>query len=211
LFRVTIFALRFSLLLFVATAAFASFASGEVNCLSVEEKELSQELYKLLSNQQEIVLYLENEVEEDQNVVTDYLFKIPKDKRINVDDEIIPVNVKLFGLTQEQALMMSGDDPRYSRGVCSRDHWQGDVANLWCHTYFTTLTKKVFKQQGASDLLANLASAVFFVPKEYLFDKNPSLSDITLGQYEIELGEHKRLDLMLTPAGDIFFSFELKF
>jgi hypothetical protein len=105
-----------------------------------------------------------------------------------------------LGLSAQQALLASRDS-QDSNG-CSSQHLHGDLANRWCHSALARVFSSVLERIGVSPGLASLAGGVFWVPKEFFVDRNPSPSDLVI-TYADRLGT-KSTTFEVTLYGDAF-------
>ncbi len=105
-----------------------------------------------------------------------------------------------LGLTAQQALLASRDSQ--GTNACSSQHLHGDLANRWCHSALARIFSSVLERIGVGPGLASLAGGVFWVPKEFFMDKNPSPSDLVI-TYADRLGT-KSTTFEITLYGDAF-------
>lgn len=120
--------------------------------------------------------------------------------------------VRVFGFTEKDVLAIDGDP---NGAACSSKHIHDDYSNRWCHAYFIKLADTYLRSKGVNKHLAALIAASTFVPKEYLYDKNPSMADLAVVEYEVYNSEEPRKPtrVTLTFFGDktAFVTFERKF
>lgn len=112
--------------------------------------------------------------------------------------EVIPP----MGMTNEQALLMSRDLENVS--VFSEGHDQGDMANRFSHSLLSRIPGEVLKQMGMSEIAASVIGAVFFVPKEYLYDLHPSAGDLVV-TYTDKMGTRSS-EFQITVFGDALYT-----
>ncbi|UOF02553.1 hypothetical protein [Bdellovibrio reynosensis] len=136
------------------------------------------------------------------------------DKKIVVvtetEDSLGPVTV--FGFSEKEVLAMDNDP---QGAACSDKHNQGDISNRWCHAYFVKLVDTYLRKQGLNKNLSALLAASIFVPKEFLYDKNPSASDLVIAEYEVfnRFGTKQNTRLTVSLFGDktVFLTFQKRF
>lgn len=120
--------------------------------------------------------------------------------------------VRVFGFTEKDVLAMDGDP---NGAACSRRHIHDDYSNRWCHGYFIKLADTYLRSKGVNKHLAAIIAASTFVPKEYLYDKNPSMADLAVVEYEIYRSDNPRKSTRVTMTlfGDktAFVTMERKF
>ena len=105
--------------------------------------------------------------------------------------------VKVMGITEKEAVLMSNDP---GGEACSNKHNQGDVANRWCHAVIVDYINRGLMSAGVNPIVSHVAASAFFLPKEYLYDKNPSLSD--MGGPDITVYEKNNSKVTITPFAD---------
>ena len=91
--------------------------------------------------------------------------------------------IRVFGLRKEDVLM-----PVYGEqydNPCGKPHIRNDMANRWCHALWVKTISKSLQQQGMNKYLADILGASYFLPKEYIFDKKPSMGDLVLSEVEV--------------------------
>lgn len=112
--------------------------------------------------------------------------------------------LRVFGFTEEEALLHSGEPSERQGAACSSLHKHGDLANRWCHAYFADLTDKFLLSRGFSKGLSLMIAASIFIPKEYLVDKKASPSDIVTSEIAVydRVKANKRTSVTMTAFGD---------
>lgn len=108
-----------------------------------------------------------------------------------------PETIKVMGLTEREALELSNDP---NGEACSNKHNQGDVANRWCHTVIVDYVNRGLMKAGVNPIVSHVAASAFFLPKEFLYDKNPSLSD--MGAPDITVYNKNHAKVTVTPFAD---------
>lgn len=88
--------------------------------------------------------------------------------------------VKVFGLTQKNAVSMDGDP---NGTACSKRHYNDDISNRWCHSIFVKIVDTKLRDLGVPKSLAALAAGSIFLPKEFLIDQNPSPADLMIADF----------------------------
>ncbi|WP_347358920.1 hypothetical protein [Bdellovibrio sp.] len=120
--------------------------------------------------------------------------------------------VRVFGFTEKDVLAMDGDP---NGAACSRRHIHDDYSNRWCHAYFIKLADTYLRSHGVNKHVAALIAASTFLPKEYLYDKNPSMADLAVVEYEVYRSDNPRKPTRITMTlfGDktAFVTIERKF
>ncbi|MAZ47674.1 MAG: hypothetical protein CME65_03880 [Halobacteriovoraceae bacterium] len=107
---------------------------------------------------------------------------------------------RFLGMTQREALLASRDP--IGDTTCSTRHIHDNIANRWCHGYIANNFANFLRDRGLSHGLATLAGGIFWVPKEYFKDLNPSANDIVITH-----GDHidNRVSYQVSIYGDMFF------
>ncbi len=103
-----------------------------------------------------------------------------------------------LGLTNKEALTASRD--LTSDSVFTPQHVQGDLANRWGHSVIYRIPAEIAKNLGASQIVSTLLGLFASLPKEYLYDRHPSASDIPV-TYSDKLGT-KSSEFEFTVFGD---------
>lgn len=109
-----------------------------------------------------------------------------------------PADVELFGMNGTD-VMHTSRDPFNSNG-CAPGHDQGNMANRWCHTLIARTFSSILEKNGVSSGIAALAGGLFWAPKEFFHDLNPSAHDFTF-TYVDRLGT-KSTTFEVTVFGD---------
>lgn len=121
--------------------------------------------------------------------------------------EGLPV-FRTMGFTEKQVLDLVGDE---KGATCSTKHLQGDMANRWCHASVVKVIDRSLRAQGISPVLAAIAGAAFFVPKEFLIDKNPSASDLVTADLEAYQNKNTKVEVSVFGDGAIFITLAKRF
>ena len=135
-----------------------------------------------------------SEVSMDKDRVKNTVFIIPVDKK-----QMEELNV--LGLTAKQSLQLSGDQEQDA--VCGEGHDQGTMNNRFCHSYIAQSFSAWLQRRGVSKTLASFAGGIFWVPKEFLVDMNPSAHDLPFTIAD-NLGT-KSTTFQVTVYGDSFY------
>lgn len=151
----------------------------------------------------------DDEQDDDANMRTFYFFPsdgIPYAGTTNTLGEIRADDSETFiGMTQREALLASRDP--YGTTTCSTRHIHDNIANRWCHGYMANNFSRFLRRQGVSRPLAALAGGIFWVPKEYFKDLNPSANDVVItfeGPIDVDNGIFRnRLSGSVTVYGDV--------
>lgn len=118
----------------------------------------------------------------------------------------------VFGFTEKDVLTADGDP---QGAACSHKHDQGDMSNRWCHAQIVKLADSYMRSKGLNKELSAIFSASIFVPKEYLYDLHPSMSDLVMAEYEIfsHTKQQKTTRMTVTAFADkaVFFTFQKQF
>lgn len=121
---------------------------------------------------------------------------------IPVEKELLEKPVmKTMGMTAKESLLASGDDLHVNG--CSEGHDQGTMNNRFCHSAIARTFSAWLESMGVSKVASSFAGGVFWVPKEYFIDLNPSAHDIAF-TYTDRLGT-KRTTFEFTIFGDALF------
>lgn len=115
---------------------------------------------------------------------------------------------RTMGFTEKEVLGLVGDE---QGATCSKKHLQGDLANRWCHASVVKVIDRSLRAQGISPVLAALAGAAFFVPKEFLIDKNPSASDLVAADLEAYQNKNTKVEVSIFGDGAIFITLNKRF
>jgi len=112
----------------------------------------------------------------------------------------------VMGFTQSEILSMAGEYRNvWNASACSEEHEQGDLANRWCHASITKAIRLGLEARGINTVIASVLAMTYFISKEYLYDKNPSSSDIV---YTIEetfgARDNTAVELTLFADGGVF-------
>ncbi|MBD64408.1 MAG: hypothetical protein CME62_04330 [Halobacteriovoraceae bacterium] len=109
---------------------------------------------------------------------------------------------EFLGMTQRDALLASRDP--YGRTACSTDHIHDDIANRWCHGYLANNFANYLRRRGLNRELAALAGGVFWAPKEFFVDLNPSANDF-VATYEFgdNVFKDNRYRVQVSTYGDV--------
>lgn len=118
--------------------------------------------------------------------------KIEKKKPVRPSED---GQVRVFGFTQKEVLAMDGDP---NGEACGNRHDQDDLSNRWCHAYFTNQMGAYLRNNGMGPGWAAVLSTSFFLPKEYLYDKNPSMADLMTAEYEFYNTEKNQVTTRMT-------------
>lgn len=109
-----------------------------------------------------------------------------------------PTDTELFGMNGSDVMHASRD--AFNRNGCASGHDQGNMANRWCHTLIARTFASILEKNGVSSGVAALAGGLFWAPKEFFVDMNPSAHDFTF-TYVDRLGT-KRTTFEVTVFGD---------
>lgn len=115
---------------------------------------------------------------------------------------------RTMGFTEKDVLNMVNDE---NGATCSQKHLQGDLANRWCHASVVKVIDRSLRAQGLSPVLAAIAGAAFFVPKEFLIDKNPSASDLVTADLEAYKNKNTKVEVSVFGDGAIFITLNKRF
>jgi hypothetical protein len=107
-----------------------------------------------------------------------------------------------MGMSNKDALLASRDV--YSNTVFTESHVQGDIANRWGHSVIYRIPGEMVKGLGASEFLTTIVGFLASLPKEYLYDKHPSASDIPV-TFTDSLGT-KSSTFEITVFGDTLYN-----
>lgn len=115
---------------------------------------------------------------------------------------------RTMGFTEKEVLNLVNDEHGAS---CSQKHLQGDLANRWCHASIVKVIDRSLRAQGISPVLAAIAGAAFFVPKEFLIDKNPSASDLVTADLDAYKNRNTKVEVSIFGDGAIFITLNKRF
>lgn len=108
---------------------------------------------------------------------------------------------RIMGLTAQEAQLASRDG--FNMRACSPGHEQGDLANRWCHSVVSqSVVSAIFGENG-NPILKAVGESLFWAPKEFFMDMNPSAHDLTF-TYRDTLGSRRSL-FEVTVFGDAIF------
>ncbi len=119
-----------------------------------------------------------------------------------------PEAIKVMGMTEREALAFSNDP---NGEACSDKHNQGDVANRWCHTVIVDYVNRGLMKAGVNPIVSHVAASAFFLPKEFLYDKNPSLSDIGAPDITVYNKNHAKVTVTPFADGAVFVTVDKRF
>jgi len=111
------------------------------------------------------------------------LVRIPEPRKVRTIDNYRNGPARVFGLTEKESLILSGDE--HGSACTSGIHDHGDMANRWCHASVSKFVSGLLREGGQSRNVAGAAGLGVFLAKEYGFDKKASPSDIVLADYEL--------------------------
>lgn len=123
-----------------------------------------------------------------------YLFpKEDEGKEITYDGP-----TRTLGMTEQEALYAARD--AFNTESCTPEHIHDDIANRWCHSSIARTFTSFLESKGLNPVLASVFGGVFWLPKEYFVDLNPSANDLVI-TYADKLGT-KRTTFEITVFGD---------
>lgn len=125
-----------------------------------------------------------------------YVYQTPDELGSSRGDQ-----AKIMGFTSAEALRMSRDN--INTAPCAPGHEQGDMANRWCHSAISQTFSHFLEKQGVGSAAASIAGGIFWAPKEFFIDMNPSAHDLVV-TYRDKLGT-KRSTFEVTVFGDTVF------
>jgi len=106
-----------------------------------------------------------------------------------------------MGMTARTSLELSGD--QLQDNWCAEGHDQGTLNNRFCHSAVARSFASWLEKKGLDPTLASFAGGIFWVPKEFFMDMNPSAHDIAF-TYVDKLGT-RSTTLEVTVFGDALF------
>lgn len=115
---------------------------------------------------------------------------------------------RVMGLTEKEVLDQVDDE---NGATCSKSHEQGDAANRWCHAAVVKTIDRTLQARGMNPALAAVIGAAFFVPKEYIYDKNPSASDLVAADLRVHSSKLTNVEVSVFGDGAIYISIQRKF
>lgn len=191
------------LILILAPSAHATeimaidFDLAEVDCLkgSPTEGELD-ELIRTVQGPELWRTYAARDGSDDPRLKDAFII-IPVDK----EDFDSPEVMRTMGMTAKEALLHSRD--MFQESGCAAGHDQGDMANRWCHSAIARTFSSWLETKGASPVVASIAGGLFWAPKEFFYDMNPSAHDFAF-TYVDRLGTESTT-FEVTVFGDAFF------
>lgn len=122
-----------------------------------------------------------------------------KTSRANVEIYEERGRFRVFGMTEQEVLEINGDP---NGSTCSEAHNQGDLSNRWCHASIVKAVKVFLQVQGFSEIIANLLADAVFLPKEYLMDLHPSMSDLAFVEHTVYRSKDKNTRVHATVFWD---------
>lgn len=135
---------------------------------------------------------------QDNQRLKDVVYIIPVEKEL-LDS---PEEMTTMGMNAKQSLQASGD--QLHNNGCSEGHDQGTMNNRFCHSAIARTLSSWLEAKGVNGVVSSLVGGVFWVPKEYLIDLNPSAHDIAF-TYTDKLGT-KSTTFEFTMFGDALFA-----
>lgn len=146
---------------------------------------------------------------EDPKFWSSYLKYESADHRLNEKvyvvaydkNDLPPEEFKVLGMTAREALLASRDDIQTIG--CAHGHDQGDLANRWCHSAVANSFASWLERRGLNSTVASIAGGMFWVPKEFFYDLNPSAHDIVF-TFKDKLGT-KSTTFEVSVFGDTFY------
>lgn len=108
---------------------------------------------------------------------------------------------RTMGFTEREILNLVNDE---NGATCTDRHSQGDLGNRWCHAAIVKIIDRSLRAQGLSPALAAISGAAFFIPKEFIIDKNPSASDLVAADLEAYKNKNTKVDISVFGDGAVF-------
>lgn len=108
---------------------------------------------------------------------------------------------RIMGMTAQQAQLASRDG--MNMRPCSGEHEQGDLSNRWCHAAISQSVVEAVLGEDGNPITKTLAECLFWAPKEFLYDLNPSAHDIGCS-YKDKLGTKRSTFEVRVHADAVF-------
>lgn len=170
----------------------------------LEIDDVPESIEKLISRSevQKVIEQVVKEQMKDKKSARNIIAVYPSGK---TRKERISQSIEVLGMKESDAISAVGNMP----GDTACHHIQGNIANRWCHAAIVKQYTQSLKDNGVESKLASVIGSTFFVPKEYLMDLNPSMSDIA-GTYTDSFGKRKEFEFEVTAFADGGFFLTLK-
>lgn len=181
------------------------------NLFAIEIVDIKFNLKDMKNSKQEDCLEDKSSVGELSNSIKKIAKESMKDDKHRLQDTIIVypegtqvegvTEMKTLGMNAKDSLVVSGD--QLQNNGCAAGHDQGTMNNRWCHSALARTFQAILEKNGVSPVISSIAGGVFWAPKEFFYDMNPSSSDFVV-TYKDKFGT-KRTTFEITMFGDAVF------